>query len=144
MTQSWSPALKRGLKKLPDERKRLENRREKTEQKNASESENGDKTILDQFRDKPARERGSAPAQRDRVRGYVEKVLPKYIEAKAPEGIIYILEIIGVMAGMGALRKLEEGVGEIKRVYVRPEHRGKGYGKEMLSRLMAKAEEIDR
>ena len=42
---------------------------------------------------------------------------------------------------MGALRKLEEGIGEIKRMYIKPEYRGKGLGKEMLQHLLSKGKE---
>ncbi|MBN1683166.1 GNAT family N-acetyltransferase [Candidatus Bathyarchaeota archaeon] len=51
---------------------------------------------------------------------------------KPSEGILYILKVDGVTAGMGALRRLDDSVGEIKRMYVRPSYRGKGYGKKCL------------
>jgi len=75
----------------------------------------------------------------DHPREYVESVFPEFTSIKPLEGIIYILEVDGKVAGMGALRKLEDGVGEIKRMYIRPEYQGRGYGKEMLTRLIAKA-----
>jgi len=37
---------------------------------------------------------------------------------------------------MGALRKLNDKTGEIKRLYIRPLYRGKGYGKQMLNKLL--------
>ncbi|UCH02861.1 MAG: GNAT family N-acetyltransferase [Candidatus Bathyarchaeota archaeon] len=43
---------------------------------------------------------------------------------------------------MGALKKLEDGIGEIKRMYIRPEHRGQGYGKTILNRLIDKSREL--
>jgi len=79
---------------------------------------------------------------RPSVREYVENVLPKIIEAKPPEGIIYVLDVDGKMAGMGALRRLEDGVAEIKRMYVRPEHRGHGYGRKMLNKLTEAAKQF--
>ena len=42
---------------------------------------------------------------------------------------------------MGALRKLRGGIGEIKRMYIKPEYQGRGLGKEMLQRLLSKGEE---
>jgi putative acetyltransferase len=44
--------------------------------------------------------------------------------------------------GMGALRKLEEGIGEVKRMFIQPGHRGKGYGKLMMDGLIDKAREL--
>ncbi|MCX6654499.1 MAG: GNAT family N-acetyltransferase [Candidatus Bathyarchaeota archaeon] len=85
---------------------------------------------------------GSTPIPRDSVREFVENSLPKFIDMKPQEGIIYILEVDGAVAGMGALRKLEKGVGEIKRMYIRPEYQGRGFGKEMLDRLTDKALEL--
>ena len=41
--------------------------------------------------------------------------------------------------GCGALRPLEPGVGEIKRMFVLPEHRGKGVARAILSALEAQA-----
>jgi ribosomal protein S18 acetylase RimI-like enzyme len=79
---------------------------------------------------------------RDAVREYVEKALPNFIEAKPPQGILYILKVDGKMAGMGALKKLDEGVAELKRMYIRPEYRGRGFGRAMLDKLTEKAKEF--
>ena len=76
------------------------------------------------------------------VESYVESVFPKFTALKPPEGIVVILEVDGKPAGMGALRKLEDDVGEIKRMYVRSEYRGKGYGKQILLYLEDKAREF--
>ncbi len=76
------------------------------------------------------------------VQEYVRTVIGNFTNIRSSEGITYLLEIDGKVEGMGALIKLEEGVGEIKRMYIRPEHQGKGYGKEMLNRLIGKAREL--
>lgn len=76
------------------------------------------------------------------MREFVENSLPKFIDMRSEEGIIYILEVNGAVAGMGALRKIEEGVGEIKRMYIRPKYQGRGFGKGMLDRLTDKAVEL--
>jgi len=47
--ESWSLALKRGLKKLLNGRKRLENRRERTEPKSGSESQDENKNHFTPF-----------------------------------------------------------------------------------------------
>ena len=75
-------------------------------------------------------------------REYVKSVFPEFASIKPYEGIIYLLMVDDKAVGMGALRKLEDGVGEIKRMFIRPEFQGKGYGKEMMVRLMDKAREL--
>ncbi|MBN1683300.1 hypothetical protein JW865_07090 [Candidatus Bathyarchaeota archaeon] len=47
---------------------------------------------------------GSLPLKRHEVIKYVEEILPKFTEAKPPDGIVYIIELDGKMVGMGALR----------------------------------------
>jgi GNAT superfamily N-acetyltransferase len=76
------------------------------------------------------------------VREYVDGVFPKFTAIKPPEGIICIMEVDDEAEGMGVLRKSEEGVGEIKRMYIRPRTRGNGLSKVLLSWLEEKAGEF--
>jgi GNAT superfamily N-acetyltransferase len=41
------------------------------------------------------------------------------------------------------VKKLEDEVGEIKRMYIRPEYRGQGLGTELLNKLISKAKEFN-
>ncbi|MHC4215996.1 MAG: GNAT family N-acetyltransferase, partial [Planctomycetota bacterium] len=75
------------------------------------------------------------------VKEYLDTVFQKFTEIHPPEGIIYILELEGKMNGMGVLRKQDEGVGEIKRMYIREEYQGFGFGKELYRLLENKARE---
>ncbi|MEM9722358.1 MAG: GNAT family N-acetyltransferase, partial [Bacteroidota bacterium] len=43
-------------------------------------------------------------------------------------------------AGCVALRKLEEGIGEVKRLYVSPDYRRKGIALKLMEHLLAEAE----
>ncbi len=75
-------------------------------------------------------------------REYVKNIFPEFASITPYEGVIYMLMVDDTAVGMGALRKLEDGVGEIKRMYIRPQYQGKGYGKEMMTRLTDRAREL--
>jgi ribosomal protein S18 acetylase RimI-like enzyme len=65
-----------------------------------------------------------------------------FTKLKPPEGVTLILKVDGNIAGMGAIRKIRETVGELKRMWNRPEYRGKGYGKEMVNKLLEAGREL--
>lgn len=50
-------------------------------------------------------------------------------------GIFLIGKVDRVAVACGAIRPLEDGVGEIKRMYVRPEQRGSGFARALLAAL---------
>jgi GNAT superfamily N-acetyltransferase len=56
-----------------------------------------------------------------------------------PAGAFIVLEIDGVTVAGGALRRLAPGVGEIKRMWTAPQHRGRGYSRRILAALEAAA-----
>lgn len=60
----------------------------------------------------------------------------KYAE---PEGSIWIAEKSGVEIGCVALRKIEEGVCEMKRLYVKPEFHGLGIGRKLIEICLSEA-----
>ena len=76
------------------------------------------------------------------VREYAEKSVDDIASFVLPEGVFYLLGVDGKPAGMGGLRKVRDGVGEIKRMYVKPEYRGKGLGRALLNRLLCEAREL--
>jgi GNAT superfamily N-acetyltransferase len=70
---------------------------------------------------------------------YVPTVIDKVCGDAPPKGIFYLVSIGEQLAGMGGLRSLGNGVAEIKRLYIRPEFRGRQLGDELLKRLLADA-----
>jgi N-acetylglutamate synthase-like GNAT family acetyltransferase len=76
------------------------------------------------------------------VREYIESTIDKLLSDVSRGGIYYLVELEGTIIGMGALRQIGEKTGEIKRMYIRPAYRGKGYGKALLQQLLQKAKEF--
>jgi putative acetyltransferase len=59
-----------------------------------------------------------------------------------PAGRLLLAEYEGQLAGCIALHKLEDGVCEMKRLYLRPPFRGKGLGRILVERIIAEARQI--
>jgi N-acetylglutamate synthase-like GNAT family acetyltransferase len=76
------------------------------------------------------------------VREHVMNTIDTLCSDIPPQGIYYLLELDNTIIGMGALRQIKKKIGEIKRMYIRPAYRGKGYGKALLHQLLQKAEEF--
>lgn len=72
----------------------------------------------------------------DGCRHYFENDGVFYVMMETAEG-----EARGRIIGTGALRRLEEGVCELKRLWFAPEYQGKGLGYQMMTRLLAVARE---
>jgi putative acetyltransferase len=60
----------------------------------------------------------------------------------APQGRLLLAEYDGQIAGCVALRSKETGICEMKRLYLRPQFRGKGLGRILAERIIAEAREI--
>jgi GNAT superfamily N-acetyltransferase len=58
---------------------------------------------------------------------------------RPPGGALLLAECAGEVAGVGALRTLSPGVGEVKRMYVRRPWRGHGMGAALFDRLVGVA-----
>jgi ribosomal protein S18 acetylase RimI-like enzyme len=60
---------------------------------------------------------------------------PNADEFVPPSGCMLVARLFGEPVGCGAIRTLERGVGEIKRMWVSPQVRGLGVGRRLLAEL---------
>jgi putative acetyltransferase len=59
-----------------------------------------------------------------------------------PTGRLLLAGYQGQLAGCVALHRLEDSVCEMKRLYLRPQFRGKGFGRALAGRIIAEARGI--
>ena len=63
-------------------------------------------------------------------------------EYAQPEGRLLLAEYKGQLAGCVALHRLQPGICEMKRLYLRPQFRGKGLGLALANGIIAEARKI--
>lgn len=73
------------------------------------------------------------------VQNYDEELAHLEEKYGEPAGRLFLVRCDGKDAGCVAIRKLEDGVCELKRVYLRPEYRGHGVGRAMMERIIDEA-----
>ena len=85
----------------------------------------------------------SGPPARDilgmEVADYIPTVIDKVCGDPPPRGAFHLVEHAGEVIAMGGLRHSDDGVAELKRVYVRPAGRGRRLGEALAERLVADA-----
>jgi putative acetyltransferase len=60
----------------------------------------------------------------------------------SPEGRLYLVKHGDNYIGCIGLRKIEHGICEMKRLYIKPEHQGHGLGKKLVEVLIRDAKQI--
>ncbi|HEY0503401.1 MAG TPA: helix-turn-helix domain-containing GNAT family N-acetyltransferase [Lysobacter sp.] len=63
-------------------------------------------------------------------------------ELVPPSGVLLLARVEGQALGCGALKRIDEGVGEIKRMWVSPSARGLGIAQRLLHALEAQARDM--
>ena len=56
-------------------------------------------------------------------------------EYRDPTGTFLVADVAGRAVACGGLRRPHDGIGEIKRVYVEPDHRGRGVARKLMAHL---------
>lgn len=59
-----------------------------------------------------------------------------------PTGRFYLVRVADSFVGVGCLKRLAPGIGEVQRMYVRPHVRGVGAGRLIVDRLLADARSL--
>jgi len=76
-------------------------------------------------------------------RRYPGAVIEGLLPEDATDRLIFLVARIGNRpVACGAVREIDPAVGEIKRMFVRLEHRGRGIGRTILAALEARAVEV--
>ena len=76
------------------------------------------------------------------VQNYDEELAHLEVKYGQPYGRLYAAYWDGKLAGCAGLRKMDEQSCEMKRMYVRPEFRGRHIGDAMAKHLISEAKEI--
>ena len=73
------------------------------------------------------------------ARAYAATMLDRVCVDASARGVFRLVMTGLDLCGMGGIRRLDADVAEIKRLYIRPAHRGLGLGAQTLRRLMSDA-----
>ena len=73
------------------------------------------------------------------IPAYVNATIDRICGVAPPRGVFYLAKTHGDPAAMVGLSYLRDGVAEVKRLYVRPEYRGRRFGEACLRRVLQDA-----
>lgn len=71
-----------------------------------------------------------------------EEAMADLAKFMPPSGRLVLSAVDQNVVGCVCLKRMHKGMGEIKRLYVQPGHRGKGIGRMMVGRLLEEAKTI--
>lgn len=63
-------------------------------------------------------------------------------EYAPPQGRLFLFYYDNQLAGCAALRKQDDGIGEMKRLYLKPTFRGKGIGRAIANHIISEARSV--
>ena len=102
--------------------------------------------LFEEYRAWIADHQDPSPAARSRVRAglaEIDRLIAGLPGAYGPpKGDVILAFAKESVVACGALRELERGIGEIKRIYVRADHRGPGFGPRLTGALLDRALEL--
>jgi GNAT superfamily N-acetyltransferase len=78
----------------------------------------------------------------ERVEGSLDSLPATPEQMSPPDGCFLLLSRGGEPLACGGVKRLGDGVGEIKRMYVVPEHRNEGLGRRLLAELERRCAEL--
>ena len=73
------------------------------------------------------------------IQHYEEEKMDPSVKYRMPDGRLYLALSDGRVAGCIALRRLNDRNGELKRLFVRPEYRGRGIARQLSERIISDA-----
>lgn len=78
------------------------------------------------------------------IQNYDDEIRDLTVKYGKPWGSLYILKEDGILAGCVAMKKHDDvgKTGELKRLYVRPEFRGKGYARKLSEKIVEDAKAV--
>jgi GNAT superfamily N-acetyltransferase len=76
------------------------------------------------------------------IEAMVERDMIDLTKFYPPHGRLLLASDNDQVAGIACMQRIREGIGEVKRMYVRPEFRRRGIGKRLLEGLLAEARAI--
>ncbi len=76
------------------------------------------------------------------VKEAVDTSMNEFYKFLPPEGCLFICKFENLIVGLASMRRIDQKICEIKRMYVRSGFRGKGLGKKLLERLINEANNL--